>query len=459
MKKKKTLLFKTFILIFLLTLLSGCKNEAFESFGFLFGGESKVLRNQSLPDMPLYPGSLNIFYLETINPEGSAKVASVIYQTQEEPVKIANFYASKMTQYGWKKKSFESKIIKEGAKNYFITFTKSNTISQITILGEKRIQSSIIQIAFYGKYKKTSVEDLYISPPVKAWRYFMSFPLWARYVFIIFLLGALYFIFGENLLYYKMVIFKEILFYSFIVAVYSAFYFYFVRKMEKIFFGQSVFILFGFLILIVVSFTPLRRIILRLIESVFFREEYKYREFLNKFSQTLSFLSDINSLSDKIVQMMGESIKLKNISLFLYEEDKDEFKLMSSRGLPEFVSTGLALKRKKDTLLNKWKCEDTEDFKVIWQTSEKDIFSKDKIFISTIDAVKENEQFYERVISIPLRGRDKLIGLLNLGRKISSRRFSSEDLSFFADIADKIGVSLENSRVYQNAIDKEFKSQ
>lgn len=460
--KKKLIFLTIVIIIFSVVFFTGCssssKNKSFEFLKSLFNSKPDYLEDRSFPDIPVYPGSSKIFYLETPTPEGSekgAKVASVVYQVQEEPIEIIDFYVSEMAQYGWQKKLTESKAIKKSTENYFIVFTKGNTVSQINILGEKRVQSSVIQIAFFGEYKKIPTTNLYVNPFIKAWRSFMSLSLWTRYASLIFFLGAFYFIFGSKLLYYKIVIFKEVIFYSTIIVIYSSFYFFFIRKIEQASLDKSIFISLGFLVLVIVSFIPLRHILLKLIEGIFFREEYRYRNFLEKFNQLLSSLYDLDSFSGKIIQTIADVIKLQSISLFLYDEDKNEFKLLALSGFIYAVSGNMILKKKADPSLNKWEYTGDRSSGLIWQTEEKDIFSKNKFFISMIEIFTEKDRhIHENVISIPLRSKDKLVGLLNLGRKKSKHRFNSEDLRFFTTIADQIGVALENAKLYQDALDK-----
>ena len=56
------------------------------------------------------------------------------------------------------------------------------------------------------------------------------------------------------------------------------------------------------------------------------------------------------------------------------------------------------------------------------------------------------------LISVPLRVRDRILGVLNVNNKINGEPFTSGDLKMLMALAQLAAISIQNARTYQNAI-------
>jgi signal transduction histidine kinase len=56
----------------------------------------------------------------------------------------------------------------------------------------------------------------------------------------------------------------------------------------------------------------------------------------------------------------------------------------------------------------------------------------------------------EAEASVPILSKEKLIGILNLGRKKEPEIYSNEDLELLATLANQAAIAIENARLYEN---------
>jgi putative nucleotidyltransferase with HDIG domain len=72
---------------------------------------------------------------------------------------------------------------------------------------------------------------------------------------------------------------------------------------------------------------------------------------------------------------------------------------------------------------------------------------KDKRFFKGVD---ERTEFKTRnIICVPVKVKEKTIGVLEAINKQGGRRFDNEDLSLFTSLADQAAIALDNSRLYR----------
>ena len=72
---------------------------------------------------------------------------------------------------------------------------------------------------------------------------------------------------------------------------------------------------------------------------------------------------------------------------------------------------------------------------------------KDTRFFKGVD---ERTEFKTRnIICVPVRVKEKIVGVLEAVNKQGGGRFNKEDLSLLTSLADQVAVALDNSRLYQ----------
>ncbi len=150
--------------------------------------------------------------------------------------------------------------------------------------------------------------------------------------------------------------------------------------------------------------------------------------------QSVTSLLDLEKLLNRVVEAAAYLTGADEAFLFLIEEGKDELCLRDSRGLSEKWVPGSRLKI-KDTLMGT----------VV--TTGKPL---------ALDSAAESRELtmlgypVSALMNVPLKVKDKTIGVLGVTSKRPGRAFAQDDLSRLAALADYAVIAIENARLYES---------
>lgn len=151
--------------------------------------------------------------------------------------------------------------------------------------------------------------------------------------------------------------------------------------------------------------------------------------------QSVTSLLDLEELLNRVVEAAAYLTGADEAFLFLIEEGKDELSLRDSQGLSERWVPGSRLKI-QDTLMGT--VVTTGKPLVLESTAE-----------SRELAVLDHP--VSALMNVPLKVKDKTIGVLGVTSKTPVRTFAQDDLSRLAALADYAVVAIENARLYESA--------
>jgi GAF domain-containing protein len=82
-----------------------------------------------------------------------------------------------------------------------------------------------------------------------------------------------------------------------------------------------------------------------------------------------------------------------------------------------------------------------------WETLIVNTPEKDPRFYRGVD---ERTEFRTRnIMCVPVKVKDKVIGVLEAVNKKHKEKFDREDLSLFVSLADQVAIALDNARLYE----------
>jgi GAF domain-containing protein/FixJ family two-component response regulator len=151
--------------------------------------------------------------------------------------------------------------------------------------------------------------------------------------------------------------------------------------------------------------------------------------------QSVTSLLDLEKLLNRVVEAAAYLTGADEAFLFLIEEGKGELSLLDSRGLSEKWVPGSRLKI-QDTLMGT----------VV--TTGKPL---------TLDSTAESRELtmldhpVSALMNMPLKVKEKTIGVLGVTSKTPARAFAQDDLSRLAALADYAVIAIENARLYEGA--------
>ncbi len=191
------------------------------------------------------------------------------------------------------------------------------------------------------------------------------------------------------------------------------------------------------LILGATVFSPLRTLIQSVIDRVFYRRSYQYRKTLLTISQELSRERNLETLARRLLELISNALSLRSIALLLpVETGSATFTVFSSRGEKVGPADGRL----------------TFDPKVYESLVENDALS----LYSVTEDIKLQAKLEGLRASgfdhfLALKGENKMVGCLAMGRKLDATFLTSEDWELLTTISSTVALAVENAYLYNQA--------
>ena len=182
---------------------------------------------------------------------------------------------------------------------------------------------------------------------------------------------------------------------------------------------------------IALIFLPIKNKIQNTVDKLFFKDRYDYIETLKNLSNDLTTIFDLDKLLRTLLTRLMDTMHIERGYVMVYDSEKDSYIVRFSKGM-EHEKINKINFNKKDKLLHH--------------------LEKNK----TILIIDDKENNFEELkshkvnICIPLMIYDKLVGILNLGNKLSEDIYTSEDLRLLTTIANQAAIAIENAQLSMN---------
>jgi HD-GYP domain-containing protein (c-di-GMP phosphodiesterase class II) len=231
------------------------------------------------------------------------------------------------------------------------------------------------------------------------------------------------------------------LLYSITTAVFSAIYFLSISLLLNAFellSGKTVFvvsILVGALSAIVLS--PLRNLAQAWIDRIFYRDKYHAELMLQRLSRTATSFLDIEKIAHLILSEISNTLHIENGAILIKNTDRGDFQVIAEDGEKKHFPSGFRA-----------------DHPIVTRMSMQNqpLLERDMSFAPMFKSLwKEERHELERFnaeIFLPLNSKGELIGILGLGKKLSSQPYTRDEQLLFSTLANQTAVAIENARLY-----------
>jgi sigma-B regulation protein RsbU (phosphoserine phosphatase) len=174
--------------------------------------------------------------------------------------------------------------------------------------------------------------------------------------------------------------------------------------------------------------------------------ERKIRELtaINKVSRFISRNLDYNiqEILAKIIRILSETLAVERVSVFLHDEEQDVLRVVNAMGIRSEHFTEIAQPVSGKILGHVFRTGNSVLVEDLGQHPE---FGRFKRF-----------RYKTRsFVSVPLRIKNKIVGVLNLSDKADGQPFRRDDLEIIETISIQIGESYENALFYREVLDKQ----
>jgi serine phosphatase RsbU (regulator of sigma subunit) len=180
----------------------------------------------------------------------------------------------------------------------------------------------------------------------------------------------------------------------------------------------------------------INKIIQKSIDKKYFRSRFDYKKAAIEFNSILAKNLDIDILAKHIAHELSDLVHLKRVGVVFFKNEEiittQEFIGFNSDNFKEFCSA--CAKNLCDSIRSF-----NKEFRIDYLSEpERSIFQK-----------------FDLRFIVPIRSKEKILGAIILGEKLSETTFHEEDLAFLNTIASQISVSVENIYLYVDKAQKE----
>ena len=197
-------------------------------------------------------------------------------------------------------------------------------------------------------------------------------------------------------------------------------------------------VLFGLAILFVLN--PLRQRLQNVLDRVFFRTRYDFRQTIEALSQDLTALLNLDEIVGRIVNTVMSALHVSSVALYLDDSNGTYYALAAvgeaadrlSSVRPQRDNSVVALIARQRQGVSRY---DLEANPLLAQTAPKALAEFERLGVS---------------LALPMLFKEDLIGMLALGEKKSGAIFTEEDLELLRTLTNQSAIAIANARAYRS---------
>ena len=175
-------------------------------------------------------------------------------------------------------------------------------------------------------------------------------------------------------------------------------------------------------IFLAIAGDQLRARLARIVDRLFDRRHYDYRQQLLEFSQQMSTIEDPDELARTTIEHIRQTMGTTRVRFYLYDVAREVYHLWTSSG-PEPTPEERLLGTRHPLVIDAQRARAG--------------------FVQQMEAPPDTD-----ALLLPLLHRGQPIALLTLGRKDSELPYSSEDLALLRTVANQLAIATENTQLY-----------
>ncbi len=193
------------------------------------------------------------------------------------------------------------------------------------------------------------------------------------------------------------------------------------------------------IVVFIIIKTPLKKKIETLINDIVLRNKYGYQEILRESTRAVATISDLNELLNYIVVIIGKSLKVESICLFIKEED-GLYHAHCSCGIDKKTASAYKL---GNGIIN-------------WLMLTRQVFIREEQEMlktpENFSAVYTDLGKISAELVIPLFHKGELAGVLTLGYKWNKEIYVQSDIDLLESLSDQAAIAIKNIRLSAEAI-------
>jgi two-component system, NtrC family, sensor kinase len=187
-----------------------------------------------------------------------------------------------------------------------------------------------------------------------------------------------------------------------------------------------------YLLALVLGLSPLRRLVQRTIDRLFYRSPADYRRVLNILSSSLVVTPDLERTLQLLSEQLQQALAPEEFVIYLYDDERTLYEPHSRNG------RNIPALRADDPLVRTIRAASA----ALWFPPSSDLPAE----LGKAATYHDLGCF----TFVPLNYEDSLIGFMALGLRRSGDPYTSDDLDFLSIVAGQSALALENARLFTN---------
>jgi len=177
-------------------------------------------------------------------------------------------------------------------------------------------------------------------------------------------------------------------------------------------------------------------------ENRLLQEQKRYQATLRQASLGMGRVKDLKKLMNLIVYIVTRTVHLEHSSIYLYDDSEKKYFIEASRNRGKPKSKG-AVEYTSPLTRYLFKVKEPIVYEEIKQRTQD---YRDQELILVESALRE----LDAAVVVPSFIEQKLLAIVVLGRKLSGKLYSEDDLSVFSILANQAALAIENAQFYED---------
>ena len=201
-------------------------------------------------------------------------------------------------------------------------------------------------------------------------------------------------------------------------------------------------------IVIAISFRPLEDSIAKATDKIFFKARYNYQKTLKETTQAVTSIVELDELLRLLFKTLTQTVKVKQPRLFLLDSSSNQFIEKFPKSAEREKITALKIDKDSPLVLLLKKQKAPVVLEEITYALSRTALKKQEA--KELKAVQSQLEKIKAALSIPLIYKGELIGILNLGPKLSGDAFTNMDLTLLTTLTNQTTIAVKNAELIED---------
>lgn len=254
-----------------------------------------------------------------------------------------------------------------------------------------------------------------------------------------------------NLIFRKTILYSILI--GLITGVYVSAIFLFGQLLQGLTGGAYLIITLVSIFIFALLFQPIKNYAQIYIDKLFFKDKYNYQETLKHLSEAATTIIDLNALLKLTCTTIVKKVKVEQAYFYLFDKKTKAYLLKEAVFYDDKQTQQLTEQVEANLPLMLYLRVNRQP--IVLEEVAREIETSgnpNSQHIKNLSAVKEGLEKVAAALCIPLFFEGQLIGLFNLGNKLSQDMYTDEDIDLLTTLSNQLSIAIENAVLHEEML-------